>query len=51
MDDDNDDGDCWSLCPLSNFQLYLDRLILLLLPKAGDRTYGGENDGKERWSS
>ena len=46
--DDDDDNYCWSLA--STFQLYWDRLTLLLLPKADDQIYGGENDGKERWS-
>ena len=33
------------------FQLYHDRLTLLLLPKADDRIYGDENDSKGKWSS
>ena len=32
------------------FQLCWDRVTLLVLPKA-DETHGGENGGKERWSS
>ena len=37
-------------CPLSNFQRYWDRLMLLLLPKAVDQIFMGGNNSKGRKS-